>query len=58
MAEPAKEEKAEVLDEGIEVGCSRLTPEKIQRVIASVLKGETGARFKAYIETWLTAGGR
>jgi ferredoxin len=58
MAEPAKEEKAksEVLDEGIEVGASRLTPEKIERVINSVLKGETGARFKAYIETCIHCG--
>ena len=45
MAETAKEETAEVLDDGIEIGASRLTPEKIERVINSVLKGETGARF-------------
>jgi Fe-S oxidoreductase len=56
MAETAKEEKAEVLDDGIEVGISRLTPEKIERVVNSVLRGETGARFKAYIETCIHCG--
>jgi Fe-S oxidoreductase len=56
MLKPAKEEKAEVLDDGIEVGTSRLTPAKIERVINAVLKGETGARFKAYIETCIHCG--
>ena len=56
MVEPAKEEKAEILDDGIEIGASRLTDEKIERVINSVLKAETGARFKAYIETCIHCG--
>ncbi len=56
MAEPVKEQVAEVLDDGIEVGASRLTSEKIERVIKNVLKGETGARFKAYIETCIHCG--
>jgi Fe-S oxidoreductase len=56
MAETAKEEAAAVLDDGIEVGASQLTPEKIERVINSVLKGETGARLKAYVETCIHCG--
>jgi len=56
MAETAKEETAAVLDDGIEVGASQLTPEKIERVINSVLKGEAGARLKAYVETCIHCG--
>ncbi len=59
MAEPAeqKEEiKEEIRDEGIEVGASRLTSEKIERVVNSVLKGETGARFKTYVQTCIHCG--
>jgi ferredoxin len=58
MAEPAKDEqeKAAVSDQGIDVGVSRLTPEKIERVIDSVLKGETGARLKTYVETCIHCG--
>lgn len=56
MAEPAKEEKAEILDDGIEVGASRLTPDKIEQVINGVLGGETGARLKAYLETCIHCG--
>ena len=53
MTEPAKENEKvkKVLDEGIEVGASRLTPERIEKVINSVIKGETGARLKTYVET-------
>ena len=57
MAATEKEEsKAEELDKGIETGISRLTPERIQRVINSVLKGETGARFKAYVQNCIHCG--
>lgn len=56
MSEPAKEEKSEVLDDGINVGASRLTPDKITKVINGVLKGETGARLKAYLETCIHCG--
>lgn len=56
MAEPAEKEIAEVLDQGVEVGASRLTPEKIKNVINGVLKGETGARFAAYLETCIHCG--
>jgi Fe-S oxidoreductase len=56
MAEPAEKENAEVLDQGVEVGASRLTPEKIKKVINGVLKGETGARLAAYLETCIHCG--
>jgi Fe-S oxidoreductase len=56
MAEPAEKEKTEVLDQGVEVGASRLTPEKIEKVINGVLKGETGARLQAYLETCIHCG--
>ena len=57
MAETDKDStKSEELDEGIEVGVRRLTPERIQTVINSVLGAETGARFKAYIQTCIHCG--
>jgi Fe-S oxidoreductase len=56
MSEDNKTEAIEKLDEGIDVGASRLTPERIEKAINSVLKGETGARFKAYVETCIHCG--
>ncbi|MDZ7581204.1 MAG: (Fe-S)-binding protein [Deltaproteobacteria bacterium] len=58
MAEPAKEKEKEqkALDEGIEVGASRLTTDQIEKVINSVIKGETGARLKTYVETCIHCG--
>jgi ferredoxin len=56
MAETEKKETTQVQDEGIEVGVSRLTPEKIERAVNSVLKGETGARFRTYVETCIHCG--
>jgi Fe-S oxidoreductase len=44
------------IDEGIAVGVSRLTEEKIAAAIDSVLKGEAGARLKAYVETCVHCG--
>ena len=56
MTSAQPQQPPEVIDEGIETGLSRLTPEKIQSVINQVLKNETGARFKAYIETCVHCG--
>ncbi len=56
MAEPAQKEKKAVLDEGLVTGTARLTPEKIEKVVNSVLKGETGARLKIYVETCIHCG--
>lgn len=43
-------------DVGLRRGVSRLTPEKIQKVVQAVLTGETGARLKAYSETCMRCG--
>ncbi|HSO18944.1 MAG TPA: 4Fe-4S dicluster domain-containing protein, partial [Desulfosarcina sp.] len=56
MTEPSKQEQNKIIDEGIEVGISRLTPERIESVINSVIDAETGARLKAYIETCIHCG--
>ncbi|MBC2743140.1 MAG: (Fe-S)-binding protein [Desulfosarcina sp.] len=56
MAEPLKKEKTKVVDEGIDVGISRLTEEKIESVINTVLETETGARLKIYVETCIHCG--
>lgn len=53
-SKPDKEN--EKLDEGIDVGVSRLTPERIEAAINAVFKGETGARFRAYVETCIHCG--
>ncbi len=42
MGEPAEVQKTE--DKGLEIGTARLTQDKIEKTINSVLKGETGAR--------------
>lgn len=52
MAEPAKKvEEKKVIDEGLEKGTDRLTPDRIEKVIKQVLEGESGARLKAYVDT-------
>jgi Fe-S oxidoreductase len=56
MAEPAEKVEKKVLDEGIEVGISELTEEKIKQVINGVLNNETGARFKTYVDTCIHCG--
>jgi Fe-S oxidoreductase len=57
MVEPAKTQQAkEVIDEGLEKGAQKLTPERIEQVVNRVLKGEAGARLKAYVETCIHCG--
>ncbi len=56
MAGPLKKEKTGVVDEGIDVGISRLSEAKIQSVINDVIKSETGARLKTYVETCIHCG--
>jgi Fe-S oxidoreductase len=56
MTEPAQESEVKALDEGLEVGISRLDIDKIEQVINSVLEGETGARLKAYVDTCIHCG--
>ncbi len=54
MGEPAELKKFE--DKGLEIGAERLTEDKIEKTINSVLKGETGARLKAYVDTCIHCG--
>ena len=54
MGEPAEIQKVE--DKGLEVGARRLTEDKIEKVINRVIKGETGARLKAYVDTCIHCG--
>ncbi len=46
----------QALDQGLEVGTARLTAEKIEAVIQSVINDETGARLKAYVDTCIHCG--
>jgi len=56
MAESAKTETKKNLDIGIEVGLSRLNDDKIEKAIQGVIKNETGARLKTYVETCIHCG--
>jgi ferredoxin len=57
MAEAAKQiEEKKGLDKGLEVGIQNLTEERIEKVINRVLKGESGARLKAYVDTCIHCG--
>lgn len=56
MAVPESETNREIVDEGIEKGAEKLTKEKIEKVINKVLKGDTGARLKAYVDTCVHCG--
>ncbi|MDJ0783226.1 MAG: (Fe-S)-binding protein [Desulfosarcinaceae bacterium] len=53
---PAKTEPSQALDQGLAVGVARLTPEKIESTIRTVLKSETGARLSTYVETCIHCG--
>jgi ferredoxin len=58
MAEPAEKEKIEkkIIDHGLEIGAKNLSEERIKKVIDRVLKGESGARLKAYVDTCIHCG--
>ncbi len=60
MTEPEQKPKQQAEDqpedEGIRVGISRLSEDKIEKVIRQVLDQETGARLKAYVETCIHCG--
>ena len=45
-----------ISDPGLEVGVANLTSERIEEVVNRVLKGETGAKLKAYQETCMRCG--
>jgi len=56
MKKPAGEIHQQVIDEGLEKGAARLTPDRIKTVINRVLAEETGARLKLYVETCVHCG--
>ncbi|KPK15618.1 MAG: ferredoxin [Nitrospira bacterium SG8_3] len=56
MAEPATKQEKQSTDEGLEKGIEKLTSAKIQEVFQKVIKGETGARLKAYVNTCVHCG--
>ncbi len=53
MADPAD---WQVKDDGLDKTSEKLTPEQIERVIMQVLKHETAARLKVYLETCVHCG--
>ncbi|MFO7665954.1 MAG: (Fe-S)-binding protein [Desulfobacterales bacterium] len=56
MAEPAVNNTKQITDEGLVKGASKLTPEKIEQVINSVINNETGARLKTYVDICVHCG--
>jgi heterodisulfide reductase subunit C len=56
MAELAEKIEKKIVDDGLEVGAENLTEERIEKVINRVLKGESGARLKAYVDTCIHCG--
>jgi len=56
MVEPAPKEEKKFVDEGLERGVEKLTADRIEKVVNRVLKGESGARLKAYVETCIHCG--
>ncbi len=56
MAEPAKQVEKKTIDQGLEIGAQKLTEERIEKAISRVLKGESGARLKAYVDTCIHCG--
>ncbi len=56
MAELAEEIEEKVVDAGLDRGAERLTEDKIEKVVNAVLRNETGARLKMYVETCVHCG--
>ena len=56
MAELAEEIEEKVVDAGLDRGAERLTEDKIEKVVNAVLRNETGARLKMYVETCIHCG--
>lgn len=56
MSEPAEKPEQEIVDIGLDESSAKLTPEMIQKVVKRVLKGETGARLKVYVNTCIHCG--
>jgi Fe-S oxidoreductase len=56
MTKSLAPDAAVIADEGIDRGAERLTPERIEQVIQTLLAEEGGARLKVYIETCVHCG--
>jgi Fe-S oxidoreductase len=56
MTEAAEKVAKKIIDEGLEAGARNLSRERIEKVIKRVLKGESGARLKAYVDTCIHCG--
>jgi len=56
MAEPAANTTKQITDEGLVRGAAKLTPEKIEQVINSVIDNETGARLRTYVDICVHCG--
>ena len=56
MSDAAVKTDDKNIDKGIEYGAAKLTPERIEKTIRSVIDAETGARLKAYVETCAHCG--
>lgn len=56
MSEPAEEVEQKIVDIGLDESSAKLTPEMIQKAVRHVLKGETGARLKTYVDTCIHCG--
>jgi ferredoxin len=56
MAQVADQVETKIVDEGLERGAEKLTEDRIEKVINRVLKGESGARLKAYVDTCIHCG--
>jgi Fe-S oxidoreductase len=56
MTEAAEKMDQAIIDEGVEKGAARLTPERIEAVVNRVIRQESGARLKVYVETCVHCG--
>ncbi|MCW7753631.1 (Fe-S)-binding protein [Desulfobotulus sp. H1] len=56
MTQQAIQATKNIVDEGIEAGLARLTPERIESVIIRVLNREAGARLRTYARTCVHCG--
>ncbi len=56
MTESESQAEQQVFDQATEAGLAKLTAERIQQVINNVLREETGARLKIYVQTCIHCG--
>ena len=56
MAEAAEKTTGKIVDEGLDKGAARLTPERIKQAVDQIFSGESGARLKTYVATCAHCG--